>query len=332
MKTKKRCPKKKITIIAPARLHFGFLNWNQEMDPSIGSFGMALNDFVTQVTAEKSRKLVVEGPQKDLAKRLIKRLLIKNNFSTSVKVIIEKAIPNHAGLGSGTQLALALGYAVYSLFNQKIKMVDIARLLERGKRSGIGIGAFRYGGVLVDNGKLSQESRFDRVPKIIARIPFPKNWRIILILDRSIKGIHGKKEKIVFKKLPSYPRKISRKFYKILITKALPSLTKKNIENFGRAITAIQEIIGDHFSQFQGGSYSSHKVKKAVKWLKQMGVSGYGQSSWGPTGFVFVSNEKKALRIMQRAKKEWDCEKDLNFVLCRGRNHGFTRRLCSTEK
>lgn len=327
MKAKQRYPKKKITTIAPARLHFGFLNWNQRIDSSIGSFGMALNNFVTKITVERSKRLIVEGPQKDLAKKLVKKLLTKNNFSASVKVIIEKTIPNHAGLGSGTQLALALGYSVYSLFGKKIKIKDIAKLLARGKRSGIGIGAFKYGGVLVDDGDLLQKSNSYRVPEIIIRIPFPKNWRIILILDRTIKGVHGNRERTVFKKLPSYPQKISQKFYKILITEALPSLTKENIGNFGKAVTKIQKIIGDHFSKFQGGNYSSYKVEKAIRWLNQMGVSGYGQSSWGPTGFVFVSNEKKALRIIEKAKKEWNYEKDLNFVLCRGRNHGFRHRF-----
>ena len=89
MKAKQRYPKKKITTIAPARLHFGFLNWNQSIDSSIGSFGMTLNNFVTKITVERSKRLIVEGPQKDLAKKLVKKLLTKNNFSASVKVIIE---------------------------------------------------------------------------------------------------------------------------------------------------------------------------------------------------------------------------------------------------
>ena len=80
MKVKQRYPEKKITIIAPARLHFGFLNWNQRIDSSIGSFGMALNNFVTKITVERSKRLIVEGPQKDLAKKLVKKLLIKAIF------------------------------------------------------------------------------------------------------------------------------------------------------------------------------------------------------------------------------------------------------------
>ena len=134
MKAKQRYPKKKITTIAPARLHFGFLNWNQSIDSSIGSFGMTLNNFVTKITVERSKRLIVEGPQKDLAKKLVKKLLTKNNFSASVKVIIEKTIPNHAGLGSGTQLALALGYSVYSLFGKKIKIKDIINSLHHWDR------------------------------------------------------------------------------------------------------------------------------------------------------------------------------------------------------
>jgi beta-RFAP synthase len=327
MQIKKRFPRRKVSIIAPARLHFGFLNWDQVISESMGSFGMTLNNFVTKIIVEKSKTLIVQGPQKDLAKKLVKRLLTKNNFSTSVKITIEKAIPKHSGLGSGTQLALALGYAVHSLFNKKINMENIAKLLRRGKRSGIGIGAFRYGGVLVDNGNFSKKLKSTKIPKIVTRIPFPKNWRIILIIDKSTKGIHGKKESVIFGKLPSYPERISKEFYKILITEAIPSLLNENIKNFGEAVTKIQKMIGRQFSKFQGGNYSSHKVKKAIKWLERMNINGYGQSSWGPTGFAFVGNEKEAIRIIQQANRKWDDEKDLNFVLCRGRNHGFTSQF-----
>ena len=62
MKAKQRYPKKKITTIAPARLHFGFLNWNQSIDSSIGSCGMTLNNFVTKIKKEYPHiKFILNG-------------------------------------------------------------------------------------------------------------------------------------------------------------------------------------------------------------------------------------------------------------------------------
>ena len=84
MQIKKRFPRRKVSIIAPARLHFGFLNWDQVISESMGSFGMTLNNFVTKIIVEKSKTLIVQGPQKDLAKKLVKRLLTKNNFNKQI--------------------------------------------------------------------------------------------------------------------------------------------------------------------------------------------------------------------------------------------------------
>ena len=42
-----------------------------------------------------------------------------------------------------------------------------------------------------------------------------------------------------------------------------------------------------------------------------------------PNGIFGFSTDE----IIEKAKKEWNYEKDLNFVLCRGRNHGFRHRF-----
>ena len=57
------------------------------------------------------------------------------------------------GLGSGTQLSLAVGMARSLLSDHPASLHQLANRLDRGNRSGIGIGAFQWGGFLVEIGR-----------------------------------------------------------------------------------------------------------------------------------------------------------------------------------
>lgn len=61
---------------------------------------------------------------------------------------------------------------------------------ERGIRSGIGIGAFRSGGLLVDGGRGLETD----IPPIISRMDFPQQWRILLVFDTRQQGVHRAQE------------------------------------------------------------------------------------------------------------------------------------------
>ena len=102
---------------------------------------------------------------------------------------VERAIPAHAGLGSGTQLGLAVGLGLARLLGRHETAADLATLLDRGARSGIGVGAFTRGGFLVDGGKATDDAA---PPPVIARLAFPAPWRLLLILDPAAVGVHGR--------------------------------------------------------------------------------------------------------------------------------------------
>ena len=82
-----------------------------------------------------------------------------------------------------------------------------ATLLARGSRSGIGIASFAAGGVIVDAGNDGS----GRPPPVVARLPFPDEWRVILILDRAQDGLHGEDEIEAFRSLAALPRQRRRR-------------------------------------------------------------------------------------------------------------------------
>ena len=104
-----------VTVETSARLHLGFLDLNGGAGRKFGSLGLALDGPVTELTIRRSNATRIEGPEsKRIAAHLAllcERLGLTHNYN----VTINKAIPMHAGLGSGTQLALALAAALRHL-------------------------------------------------------------------------------------------------------------------------------------------------------------------------------------------------------------------------
>jgi len=101
---------------------------------------------------------------------------------------------------------------------------------------------------------------------------------------------------------------------------ALPALAESDCERFGSAITEIQTLVGDHFAPVQGGRYCSQAVSEVLSWMPDLGATGVGQSSWGPTGFALFANETQAYQALRQARENWSQEPGLSFRLCRGRN------------
>lgn len=231
-------------------------------------------------------------------------------------IVVHEAIPEHVGLGSGTQLAIAVGVALAGLYRLNLPARAVAALYERGQRSGIGVGAFEQGGFLVDGGK----DEGAEPPPIVSRLEFPAHWRVVLLLDPAVQGLHGEKELAAFRALPDFPESESTHLWRLMFTEALPALADQDLDQFGRAIGELQRVVGDYFSPAQGGRFSSWRVAEALAWMESQGIAGVGQSSWGPTGFAIVGDEARAAALVRAAQSRWGGS--LQFRICSGRNRG----------
>jgi beta-RFAP synthase len=234
-----------------------------------------------------------------------------------VSLQVLEAIPPHSGLGSGTQMALAVGTAISRLFGRNLDAYEIASLLDRGARSGIGIAAFEQGGFAVDGGRRPGGGP----PVVISRLEFPPHWRILLIFDESQRGIHGEPEREAFRRLPVFPEDASAQLCRLLTMQLLPGLAERRLDEFAAAVTRLQAVIGDYFSPVQGGRYASPTVAGVLDRLLAEGCIGVGQSSWGPTGFALLEGETEAFRLA-RSLRERYAGLPLRFQVVAGRNTG----------
>ena len=309
----------KIQITSPARLHLGFMDLSGSLGRKFGSVGLAIDSIETSITVAKN-SLQNNIKLNDINERAYKyaSLILKAyEVDESISIDVHKRIPEHAGLGSGTQLALSVGVAISKLFDLNLSLMDIGKILDRGNRSGIGIGAFKNGGFLIDGGK----GKSAELPPITVRQDFPENWRIILLVNRREKGIHGQKEYQAFKTLKPFPDNLSEKLCRLVNMVILPSLIEKNFGDFSISIGELQKIVGTHFSPIQGGVYSNPDISNIMNYVEKKGFMGVGQSSWGPTGFVLTDSDTSAHKLVKDIKNNFLC-KDLQIEIVQGRNKG----------
>jgi len=304
-----------VTIKVPARLHLGFL------DPSgdggrFGSLGLPLCEPETVVRLSRSGETIVDGPESERAAAHLATLGKRLGIRSQHRLVIEEAIPRHAGLGSGTQIALAVAAALRMLHHLPLDIGGDAILLARGSRSGIGIASFENGGVIIDAGKVES----GRPPPVVARLPFPDAWRVMLILDRTRGGLHGEEEIKAFRSLPPFPRASTGEICRQVLTGIMPALIERDLSAFGAAVTAIQMLVGTHFAPAQGGIFTSKRVEALAHDLAEAGAVGIGQSSWGPTGFAFAPSEEAALAMV--AAVEGTAGEGIEIRIVRGRNSG----------
>jgi beta-RFAP synthase len=311
---KARFSARETRVIATARLHFGFLDPSGRGKQPFGSFGLSLDRPKTSLKLAPARTFQASGPERERALRYLQRLLQSCGINAAYRLHIEEAIPSHAGLGSGTQLALAVGSALAALEGLALDLREIATRLGRGARSGIGIVTFQHGGVVLDSGP-----KDGRLPELVSRVPFPADWRVLLIFDPGTSGLAGPRELSAFEALPDFPEKDSEELRRGVTQGALPALAAGNFTAFCQHIGRLQAQMGAYFGPSQGGAYASAGVGAVLDWLRRRGLTGLGQSSWGPTGFAFVASEAEGEALLSKLRAD---HPGLKFDLARGRNEG----------
>ncbi|MGH7351319.1 MAG: beta-ribofuranosylaminobenzene 5'-phosphate synthase family protein, partial [Candidatus Methylomirabilales bacterium] len=211
-------------------------------------------------------------------------------------------IPAHVGLGSGTQLSLAVAMAVARLFKLDVTLAELARLTGRGRRSGIGVTAFARGGFILDSGG----GKVSDIPTVIFRHPFPEEWRFVVVIPHGGGALHGAPEEEAFGRLASPPQEEVAAVCHLVLMQLLPSLIEKDLGFFGQALTAIQRIIGRWFAPIQGGTYATAMAEDILALMAAEGAVGVGQSSWGPTLYGLVGGSERAQQLAERLRRMLD--------------------------
>ena len=288
----------KVLVEAPARLHFGILDMRGELGRVYGSVGLAVEEPRTVVEAREHSVLMGEGERVEEAKAYAEKILAVSG-RRGVWLRVLKTAPQHVGLGSGTQLALSIGVAVSELFGLNLSVEEVALLMGRARVSGVGTYAFKLGGFVVDGGHRLDGDR--RVPPLLFRANFPANWFFVVGIPRVERGLSGDVErKAMAETSRRAPPETAERASRVLVMKLLPSLVEEDPVGFGEALTHLQRIVGESFSEVQGGVYRHPVIAEGIEFLLRNGAFGAGQSSWGPTFYGLVVGRERAEDLTHR--------------------------------
>jgi beta-ribofuranosylaminobenzene 5'-phosphate synthase len=308
----------KISVIAPARLHMGFIDLSGSLGRHFGSIGVALNEISTRLTLAGANQRTISGPSAMRANKCLGQLCQALQVPDKLNISIATAIPEHVGLGSGTQMSLAIGVALNAFYELGLSVRDIATVTDRGQRSGIGIGVFEQGGLVVDGGR----GEATVTPPVLSHMDVPDDWRFILAFDRRGQGLHGQQEIQAFKALPPFSQQEAARLCYLLMMQGLPAVAEHDIVKFGDVISQLQRSVGEHFASAQGGVFTSAEVARVMAWFEQQGAVAIGQTSWGPTGFCAVESAASAEALVSQARREFSRVEELSFVIASARNSG----------
>ncbi len=324
-----------LKLQAPARLHLGFLDPAGTLGRRFGSIGLVVEGFETTVVIAHAASQEVTagtpGAQSALprAAQYLQLLQQRTGRAEPVSLQLVDVPPAHAGFGSGTQLALAVGRAFAELHKLSIDTPELARWLGRGLRSGVGIAGFDLGGLLVDGGP-----GVDGTPApLLARLPFPPAWRIVLVMDPRHRGLSGGDEREAIATLAPLPQAVAADICHQVLMRVLPGVATAAFAPFAAGVRRIQQLLGEHFAPAQSGdAYTSAAVGRLVEWIGGASGAAIGQSSWGPTGFAVLPSESEASACVAAAQAAGVADPALHVRVVRGRNHGarITEQFANT--
>lgn len=229
-----------------------------------------------------------------------------------------EAPPRHAGLGSGTQWGLSVAAALDALSGRlpnelyaaprephdpldgaaqtREKWVrGAAASVGRGVRSAVGAYGFVFGGLIIEPGKLAEET----LSPLERRLAIPDDWRFVLVCPRvaredatnsakSTIGLHGAAERQAFARLPPVPASVTDQLRAIAFERLSPAVERADCAAFGDAVYDFGTIAGGCFAAVQGGPFNGPVLADLAARLRSLGARGVGQSSWGPTLFAVL--------------------------------------------
>jgi len=264
-------------------------------------------DIFFEESQDLGEELVRDYREKieNTVKKINDFLKVDSGFKFKVK----KAYPAHSGLGSGTQLSLAVAKLVLNLNDHDMEASKIARIVGRGGTSGIGVRAFDGGGFIIDGGhKIDEKPNFlpssasKALPApLIAKYDFPQDWNVVLAIPNVPAGASGQKEVNIFQKYCPISLEEVQKLSHLILVKMMPSVVEKDLDSFGSAVNEIQNI---GFKKIEV-EFQDPVINELIENMRDAGAAGVGMSSFGPTIYALTdTNTKNISKIAQSTMKE----------------------------
>ncbi|MEX2113285.1 MAG: hypothetical protein WD845_08875 [Pirellulales bacterium] len=327
-----------LEIIAPGRLHFGLLSFGQPTGRQFGGAGVLIDRPGLRLRVASHDVFQVQGPLANRVERVARHYaeslgLLSSPRSTmgqgrpteapenpvswpaaaspffcqepinlpACRIEVLDAPPEHVGLGTGTQLALSVVAGINALAgNAPLDAPALAALTGRAARSAIGTYGFLRGGLLMESGKLPGET----LSPLERRTLPPDEWRFVVVLTHDQQGVSGDEGRRAFEQLPPVPPETTAALRGELTERLFPAAEQGDFATFSDSLYRYGYTSGMCFAAQQGGPFATPRVAEWVDHIRSLGVSGVGQSSWGPAVFAAVESPTAAEHLAARLREQ----------------------------
>ena len=324
--------RRRVIVQTPSRIHITLTDLAGDLGRVDGGVGIALEEPSILVEAERGEALTVRGEGADRARAAA--LGAMESFGLGgADIRIRSFYQQHVGLGGGTQLAMAVAKALCELYGRSPPAREIAKAVERGGTSGIGVAAFEGGGFIVDGGhsfgpgrekvdyRPSSASPGVAPPPVIMRAEVPRDWRFILAIPNLPKGAHGRHEADVFGAFCPVPKEEVAELCREILVGMMPAVMTAEIESFGAAVNRIQAL---GFKRVEV-ELQDPLVRRLMEEMREAGAAGAGLSSFGPTVYAVADS---GVREIEAAAREVMEERGGEVIVTSSQNSGAETRIC----
>jgi len=283
-----------VRVVTGARLHFGLLN---TVVP-FGGIGVMIDQPATEIVATRCWRFecdhALQARLLPIARRVQSALRLDQLPACRIELV--RRPPAHVGLGSGTQLSLAVAESLCGLCGLDLTPdVMATEIASRGDRSAVGIHGYFHGGLILESGDQSGQ-----LNPLTHRCTVPDSWHVAVVRPKEhATEISGQIENQQFDRLPSASPSVAGEL--VQLAKGIVSaLEQADFRSFTERVEAYNRLSGTLFAPVQGGPYNGSHVTELVDLLKRTGGRGVGQSSWGPGVFVWFDSRRSAEAYLAR--------------------------------
>ena len=288
-------------VEAPSRLHFGLLAFSGS-ERTYGGVGVMVDRPQVRIGLYAAAAFSTSDVHAERAEAFARRWSSQRQMPLpAFRLQVETAPPLHAGLGVGTQLGMSVGAGLDAAAGlPSAAPAELAKVVGRGRRSAVGTYGFALGGLIIERGKRAPSE----ISELDCHIDLPAAWRFVIIRPPAPRGLSGSIETSAFDDLAEMPSETTQQLTREVREHLLPAAARGHFEAFAESVYRFGYFAGMSFATAQGGPYNGPELTRTVEQVRELGVTGVGQSSWGPSLFALFPSHAAAETFCRQFRRQ----------------------------
>ncbi len=283
---------KKIIVETGYRIHVNSIDLNGFNTRVCGGLGFSVENPVLRLSIEKGETDLIQTSHVGEISNFLYMVKGKEHIDANLRIQELTESRMHVGLGSLTQLKLAVLAGIRALNQQKLNILSLTSDYKIGFTSGVGVGAFFMGGFILDGGyklpnekyKIINGEKLNKQAPIILNYDIPSNWKLLIGIPKELKSLSAESEYDFFNEITPIGNSDIYKISYHTLMELLPAIKENDFASFVYALKKITMLGAKPFEK---------RICKQNKNVLEMLESLFrfsSVSSLGPTCYSFFDS------------------------------------------